>query len=79
MTTSVRWSVEETKRTLLLVFSGLTALNVGNRLIKERRVSPGEALAGLGSLLLLWREFARKAVPEAAPADEPPANEAVPV
>jgi len=60
MTTSVRWTAEETKRTVLLVFSGLTALNVARRLIKDRRIGLGEALAGIAAVGLLWQEFGRR-------------------
>jgi hypothetical protein len=60
MTTSFRWTAEETKRAVLLVFSGLTALNVARRLIKDRRVGPGEALAGIAAIGLLWKEFSRR-------------------
>jgi hypothetical protein len=76
MTTSVRWTAEETRRTVLLVFSALTALNVGRRLIVDRRVGVGEALAGVGAILLLWREFGRRTQPEAMP--EPAESESVP-
>jgi hypothetical protein len=78
MTTSVRWTAEETRRTVLLVFSALTALNVGRRLIVDRRVGVGEALAGVGAILLLWREFGRRTQPEATPAAEPAESESVP-
>lgn len=60
MTTSVRWTADETKRAVLLAFSGLTALNVARRLIKDRRVGPGEALAGIAAVGLLILEFARR-------------------
>lgn len=72
MTTSVRWSPEETKRTILLVFSGLTALNVGRRLLVDRRIGVGEALAGVGAILLLWREFGRRSPVEPAPVEAEP-------
>jgi hypothetical protein len=78
MTTSVRWSAEETRRTILLVFSGLTALNVGRRLIVDRRLGLGEALAGIGAVLLLWREFGRRTDAEATPEDEAVESEPVP-
>lgn len=60
MTTSFRWTAEETKRAVLLVFSGLTALNVARRLLKDRRVGPGEALAGITAVGLLMKEFGRR-------------------
>ena len=60
MTTSFRWTAEETKKAVLLAFSGLTALNVARRLLKDRRVGPGEALAGIAAIGLLWKEFSRR-------------------
>jgi len=63
---------------MLLVFSALTALNVGRRLIVDRRVGIGEALAGVGAILLLWREFGIRKQPEATPAAEPAESEPVP-
>lgn len=62
MTTSFRWTADETKRAVLLAFSGLTALNVIRRLIKDRRVGPGEALAGIAAIGLLLLEFGRRKV-----------------
>ena len=80
MTTSVRWSAEETRRTVLLVFSALTAVNVGRRLIVDRRLGVGEALAGVGAILLLWREFGRRTPSEPSSAAEPAeSSEPVPV
>jgi len=60
MTTSFRWTAEETKRAVLLAFSGLTTLNVVRRLLKDRRVGPGEALAGIVAVGLLMKEFGRR-------------------
>jgi hypothetical protein len=71
MTTSFRWTAEETKRAVLLVFSGLTALNVARRLIKDRRVGPGEALAGIAAIGLLWKEFSRRRAEVEVVAPEP--------
>ena len=75
MTTNVQWTAEETKRAGLLAFSSIAALNITRRLIKDRRLGPGEALAGIAAACLLWREFGRRRdheVPEAfvEPADD---------
>ena len=75
MTTSFRWTADETKRAVLLAFSGLTALNVARRVIKDRRVGPGEALAGILAIGLLLLEFGRRrvqvdVVTPGAPADD---------
>ena len=70
MTTSVRWTMEETRRTILLVFSGLTVLNVVRRLIKDRRIGVGEALAGIAAVALLLKEFGRRPAPSVAVAPE---------
>jgi hypothetical protein len=78
MTTSVRWSPEETKRTILLAFSGLTALNVIRRLIKDRRIGLGEALAGIAAAALLWQEFGRRAPSVVPPPEEPSEGEPAP-
>jgi len=67
MTTSVRWTADETKRAVLLGFSGLTAMNVCRRLLSDRRVQRGEALAGIASLVFLLQEYGRRAKDKAAP------------
>jgi hypothetical protein len=80
MTTSVRWTADETKRAVLLGFSGLTVMNVCRRFLKDRRVGGGEALAGIASVVFLFQEFARHAKQE-TPLDEetaPESSEAAP-
>ena len=74
LTTSVRWTADETKRAVLLAFSGLTAVNVVRRLLKDRRIGVGEALAGIASIGFLVQEFARRS-PQPAPVPDEPVEE----
>jgi hypothetical protein len=69
MTTSVRWTADETKRVVLLGFSALTLMNVARRLLRERRVGSGEALAGIASFLFLLLEFGHRPKEETPSAD----------
>jgi hypothetical protein len=60
MTTSFRWTADETKRAVLLGFSGLTAINVCRRLLRDHRIQRGEALAGIAAIVFLLQEFGRR-------------------